>query len=341
MQFYPRDWLAHPGLRMCSLAARGLWIDMMSLMHSGEPYGYLTHKGKDILPPVLARLVGVSLAEMEGYLHELIDHGVVSQTEDGTFFSGRMVKDEHNRQVRAAGGVKSLDNPNVPQPRKDRGKDTFRPSPAVASASASASANNTSSSRAEVESWWPAEYRPDLDDFLDRVLNSDAKRLGWLRNLILLKSGERTPPPRNPEHMGMGLRAMLANTDRPNWNYYVGCVDNAGAPKADAPRNAGRASDDGKGEALLLLGELRQQVVSNTTGHGTTRHIPSAVINGLPPEVRAALEAAGGARKLANVDDEKYGMMAAQFASAYSAKKQRGTKSEPTRISAILPEGVQ
>lgn len=189
--------------------------------------------------------------------------------------------------------------------------------------------------RGEVEGWWPKEYLPDLTDFLDRVLPNETKRVSWLRNLILLKSGERTPPARNPEHMGMGLRAMLANTDRPNWNYYAGCVDNAGTAKSVAPRNAPRGSDDG--EALLALGELRQQIVSNTTGHGTTKFIPSEVVNALAPEVRAALEAAGGARKLANVDDEKYGMMAAQFAKAYAAKKQRGTKSEPTRISAILP----
>lgn len=188
MQFYPRDWLAHPGLRMCSLAARGLWIDMMSLMHSGEPYGYLTHKGKDILPPVLARLVGVPLSELEGYLHELIDHGVVSQAEGGTFFSGRMVKDEHNRQVRAAGGVKSLDNPNVPQPKKDGVKDTFRPSPAVAVASAPAVLSPSLS--VEPEKAMPETALPDS---VMEWCRRQEKPVGWISALVAMLKGVGAP----------------------------------------------------------------------------------------------------------------------------------------------------
>lgn len=197
---------------------------------------------------------------------------------------------------------------------------------------------SSSSARAEVESWWADEYKPDLTHFLDLVLTNETKRFGWLRNFILLRSGHPKPPPRNPESMGVGLRAMMANTDRPNWNYYVGCVDNPGNTRADAPKAGPRADDASKGDALLVLGQLRQQVVSNTTGHGTTRYIPTDVINSQPVEVREALVAAGGPRKLANVDDEKYGMMAAQFATAYSAAKQRGTRADPTRISAILPQ---
>ena len=41
-QFYPGDWLHDTAVRACSLAARGLWIDMLSLMHQGHPYGNLT-----------------------------------------------------------------------------------------------------------------------------------------------------------------------------------------------------------------------------------------------------------------------------------------------------------
>lgn len=179
MQFYPRDWLAHPGLRMCSLQARGLWIDMMSLMHSGEPYGYLTHKGKDILPPVLARIVGASIAEIEALLAELKEHGVVSQAEDGRLYSGRMVRDEELRQVRAAGGVKSLDNPKVARPKKP-GKDTpkdilpnesdpsFRPSPAVAVASASSSKKTPRSANAGIPSGFDVLSKSDCDRLFEK-----------------------------------------------------------------------------------------------------------------------------------------------------------------------------
>ena len=52
LKFYPADWRADPRLRMCSLAARGLWIELMSYMHEGEPYGHLTIDG--VPPPTTA-----------------------------------------------------------------------------------------------------------------------------------------------------------------------------------------------------------------------------------------------------------------------------------------------
>ena len=54
-QFYPGDWLHDTGLRACSLAARGLWIDIVCFMHQAEPYGHLTFPAvndrKDVLRP--------------------------------------------------------------------------------------------------------------------------------------------------------------------------------------------------------------------------------------------------------------------------------------------------
>lgn len=116
--FYPGDWQRDTGLQSCSLAARGLWIEMVCIMHDGDPYGYLRAGNKDILPPILARMVGVSLSEAEGCLKELEDATVFSRSGNGVIFSRRMVKDEELRQLRAAGGVKSQNHPNVPK-KKD------------------------------------------------------------------------------------------------------------------------------------------------------------------------------------------------------------------------------
>jgi hypothetical protein len=71
IQWYYRDWMSHPGLRMCSISARGLWADMMCIMAEGTPYGYLAVNGKDILPAALARRVGESLPDVERWLAEL------------------------------------------------------------------------------------------------------------------------------------------------------------------------------------------------------------------------------------------------------------------------------
>jgi hypothetical protein len=40
-QFYPGDWLRDMALRSCSMEARGLWIEMLCLMHDAVPYGHL------------------------------------------------------------------------------------------------------------------------------------------------------------------------------------------------------------------------------------------------------------------------------------------------------------
>jgi hypothetical protein len=82
-QFYPGDWLSDPALRTCSLGARGLWADMMCMMHSGSPYGYLKVGSKVILPANLARICGITTAEAEAYLEELETSGIFSRNEEG------------------------------------------------------------------------------------------------------------------------------------------------------------------------------------------------------------------------------------------------------------------
>ena len=63
-QFYPGDWRRDTALQACSIAARGLWIEMMNVMHDGEPYGHLTAGGVPISDQELARMVGVPLREL-------------------------------------------------------------------------------------------------------------------------------------------------------------------------------------------------------------------------------------------------------------------------------------
>jgi hypothetical protein len=38
-QFYPGDWRKDPNLCRCSHAAKGVWIDMICLMHSDSKIG--------------------------------------------------------------------------------------------------------------------------------------------------------------------------------------------------------------------------------------------------------------------------------------------------------------
>lgn len=110
-QFYPGDWLKDPAVRSVSLAARGLWIDMLCLMHESPRRGYLQHaNGKPVTAEQLARMTGCSTDEVSRLLQELENAGVFSCTEHGVIYSRRMIRDEHIRQVRREAGKKGIES---------------------------------------------------------------------------------------------------------------------------------------------------------------------------------------------------------------------------------------
>ena len=134
-QFYPGDWQRDTGLRSCSLGARGLWLEMLCLMHDGDPYGHLRIGQSNISSEQLARMVGCKLGDVARWLKELETANVFSRTKAGTIYSRRMVRDEDRREKRAAGGAASLKNPNVPRPKGEEGYPSDHPSRSPSSAS--------------------------------------------------------------------------------------------------------------------------------------------------------------------------------------------------------------
>jgi hypothetical protein len=103
-QFYPGDWQHDVALRSCSVGARGLWIEMMCVMHQADPYGYLVLNGKPIDRAQLGRMVGASDKDVRRWLDELVGAGVHSEDADGRIYSRRMVRDERLRVVRGEAG---------------------------------------------------------------------------------------------------------------------------------------------------------------------------------------------------------------------------------------------
>lgn len=47
-QFYPSDWQANTNLRRCTFEERGIWLEVMCLMHDADEYGRLRWPLKDI-----------------------------------------------------------------------------------------------------------------------------------------------------------------------------------------------------------------------------------------------------------------------------------------------------
>ena len=103
-QFYPGDWRKDVELRACSLAARGMWIDLMCVMHECEPYGHLALNGAPMTPAKIAGQIGVTPQQVKKLLDELLENGVARKTPEGTIYSKRMVDDERIRNARANGG---------------------------------------------------------------------------------------------------------------------------------------------------------------------------------------------------------------------------------------------
>lgn len=103
-QFYPGDYLRDPAVRSVSLAARGLWIDLLCMMHQAPRRGYL--EIQQGVPPTgeqIARMCGASAREIRALLAELRNASVFSE-EGGVIFSRRMIRDEALLVIRRTAG---------------------------------------------------------------------------------------------------------------------------------------------------------------------------------------------------------------------------------------------
>ena len=111
-KWYWADWRADPKLRACSLAARGLWLEILGIMHEAEPRGFLLINGSEPTEKKLARMVGCDTSELIILLQELEDEGVFSRNRNGTIFSRRIVNDEKKARKSRENGLKG-GNPNL------------------------------------------------------------------------------------------------------------------------------------------------------------------------------------------------------------------------------------
>lgn len=129
-KWYWGDWRKDARLRRCSYAARGLWIDMLSLM-GGEcdHFGCLTMEGEPLGAKDLEGLLGGSEREIQKQLDELRHRKVYSRAVDddlpedvraalppgilgSTIISRRMlrdkVRDQKDREIGSRGGNPKL-----------------------------------------------------------------------------------------------------------------------------------------------------------------------------------------------------------------------------------------
>lgn len=145
IQFYPNDWRSDVGVQSLSYHDRGVWLEILCLMHGSAQRGKLLLNGKPMPTEVLARLLGLDKQKLEQTISNLLSFGVASiDDETGALMNRRMVKDEEIRQIRKKAGKKggnpfllnqnSTKAPTKTQPNGDF-NDKQNPTPSSSSSS--------------------------------------------------------------------------------------------------------------------------------------------------------------------------------------------------------------
>lgn len=175
-KFFWSDWAADPALRVCSLAAQGLWMRMLCIAAEADPTGYVTVNRRALGVTDIARLAGVTETECEPLLAELDRNGVFSRTRSGAIYSRRLVRDAKKAKTNQKNG-KLGGNPSL---GKDKGKyQSVNPpdNPDLKPHMPYANSQSSSSAREPIT----GQHRALALSLLDR---GKAKLSGWERKFL-------------------------------------------------------------------------------------------------------------------------------------------------------------
>ena len=142
VKWYWQDYLSEAGLQLCSLAARGLWVEMLAIMTRASNKGYLQIGKVSVDNKMLAKLVRADEKLVSDLLSELESHTVFSRTKNGKIFCRRLVREaEISRKRALAVSVRWEKNLYIQNECKNDTKAIHDVDTRSASASASASNN--------------------------------------------------------------------------------------------------------------------------------------------------------------------------------------------------------
>lgn len=154
-KFNPRRWLSDIELRSCSPAARGVWADMISIIHEADSGGYLLIGGEQPDAETMARIVGVSVKEYQALEKELERRKVFSRRADGAIYCRKTVREaDAAREPQGSPSGHPADTPKgLP-----KSPDGFPPSRALSHSQLSPSPGGSPEGGSEL----PPDARPDI-----------------------------------------------------------------------------------------------------------------------------------------------------------------------------------
>lgn len=96
-QFYVKDWLSDPQLRLASPSTKGIWIDLLCYMWSAPEKGKL-----DLMPENFSKLTGAKNGDVELFISEAQAYNFcdISVTDNGNLqiYNRRMYREEKDRE---------------------------------------------------------------------------------------------------------------------------------------------------------------------------------------------------------------------------------------------------
>lgn len=110
-KLYWSDWESDPRLKLCSLAAQGLWMRVLCICAQSDRCA-AEIDGRPLSGDDIAVIVGRPAREVKALIAELESKGVFSRTDGGAILSRRMQRDAERRAADQANGRKG-GNPRV------------------------------------------------------------------------------------------------------------------------------------------------------------------------------------------------------------------------------------
>lgn len=112
-KWYPRDWRNDVAAQSLGYFERGVWREILDIMHFCDERGVLAVNGVPIGDEGLAKMLGLSLEGLTRALTPLLQLGVAKRREsDGAIYSKRMVEDTAVSKSAYENGVRG-GNPNI------------------------------------------------------------------------------------------------------------------------------------------------------------------------------------------------------------------------------------